>query len=202
MTQVKCRKLETKHECPVDNVIYTLIDPLSCICNTLGITPHMITTISSIFGILAIYFLCDHKFTPFIIMFSLYYLLDLLDGYHARKYNMCSKLGDYYDHIRDALILLPIFVIVFGRLYQRKMWNCLIILMVSLLLFQLHMSCQELHVENTPTDHDCHSETLAVIKSCQSKTWIGTTRHFGMGTFIVVLVILIYINERKYNHNK
>lgn len=201
-TKVKCRKIENRLECPVDNFLYTIVDPVAILCKRLNLTPDTITSISSLFGVLAIYFLCDHNFIYFAVMFSLYYLLDVVDGYYARKYSMCSKLGDYYDHIRDTLILVPIILIVFGRLYQRKMWVCAGVLIFSLLLFQLHMSCQELHVVNTHTGHDCHSETLALVKSCRSKSWINFTRYFGMGSFIVILIILVYINERTYKYRK
>ena len=47
------------------------------------------------------------------VIFILAAVTDILDGYYARTYNMTSKFGDYYDHIKDLFInilLLLVFV--------------------------------------------------------------------------------------------
>jgi len=200
MSQVKCRKLKTELECPVDNLLYYLVQPISTICKKLNITPNMITSISIVFGILAIYFLYKNKFLQFTIMFCLYYLLDIVDGYHARKYNMCSKLGDYYDHTRDAIILTSVSSIILYRFYKLKMWKSMGIFIASIISFQIHMSCQELHIDDIDINHQCHSETLAFLNFCKSKKWINFTRYFGMGTFIFIIIIFVYIQKQKNLH--
>ena len=36
------RKLQEKFECPIDNLIYKTIDPMSKVCRKTGITPLMV----------------------------------------------------------------------------------------------------------------------------------------------------------------
>ena len=78
----------------------------------LNFTPNMITAISAIIGMLAVYYLYERKIEYFTIFFLIYYTLDILDGYYARKYQMCTKMGDYFDHLRDVLVVLPIVLII------------------------------------------------------------------------------------------
>ena len=188
------RKLPDHMECPLDNIVYKAIDKLSELSYYLNMTPNIITTISFMFGLLSIYYLHKNNFKSYSVCFFIYYVLDLLDGYHARKYNQCTKFGDYYDHARDFIIFLSIIVLIYIRSFSNKKW-IIAVLFIFLYLFFLHMSCQELHTkDNTDTSHECHSHSLSSLSSCKSKNWIVFTRHFGMGTFSFIIVILSYLS--------
>lgn len=191
------RKLPDRMECPFDNLTYNIIDPLSKIANNLNTTPNIITSISVIFGILAIYYLYMNKFVYYAICFGIYYILDLLDGYYARKYDMCTKFGDYYDHIRDIFIFTTIITIICIRSFNKKIYIIIPIVLIFVLLCGLHMSCQELYTgENIDTSHPCHSHSLTTLSYCRSKKWISITRYFGMGTLFVIVVVLSYLSMK------
>lgn len=191
---IKSRKLSSDIECPVDDILYNhIIDPSYKLTNSLGLTPNDITTFSVLFGSVAVYFLYKKEFLLFSISFILYYICDVLDGYTARKNKQCSKLGDYYDHVTDFITFIPIILIIFWRLYNKKLYIHIVVFLIFLFMFNLHMSCQELHIQDTiPEDSECHSETLGLIKICKDKETIKLSRHFGMGTLIVFIVYISY----------
>ena len=47
-----------------------------------------------------------------LILFTLGAISDYMDGYLARKYNVCSKLGGVLDHIGDKLLVVNTFIML------------------------------------------------------------------------------------------
>ena len=48
------------------------------------------------------------------ILYLTRYIFDCIDGFYARKYNMTTVFGDWYDHISDILInLIYIYDIIY-----------------------------------------------------------------------------------------
>ena len=194
--KVQPRKLPNDLECYIENAVYKIVDPLSKVASCLNLTPNDLTTISLLFGIAAIYFLYKHRRHLFVVCFLLFYLFDCLDGYYARKYGMCSKFGDYYDHIKDAVVMLPIITIILFRLYKRKKYVHMAIIFFCFLMFGMVMSCQELYLkehDTIPKDHSCHSETLSIINLCKDYKWLKYIRFFGMGFFILLLNVKSFV---------
>ncbi|MBI4983203.1 CDP-alcohol phosphatidyltransferase family protein [Candidatus Woesearchaeota archaeon] len=70
----------------------------------IGISANLMTTISLVFGLLAVYFLFSNHFL-FALFVLLHLIADALDGVIARV-SIPSKFGEYYDHIGDGLITL------------------------------------------------------------------------------------------------
>ena len=94
-------KLLDEYECPFDIYMFKFINMHLDMYYKLGFTPNMVTTLSIIFGLLAAYEIIygNFIFAAFLVLVS--YYLDCVDGKLARKYNMVSQLGDYYDHFGD-----------------------------------------------------------------------------------------------------
>jgi phosphatidylglycerophosphate synthase len=191
------RKLDNKIECPIDNILYHIVPYISDFCGS-RTHPNTITLISTIIGLVAVYFLYHRKnIIVFTLLYILYYILDIVDGYHARKFNKCSIVGDYFDHIRDTIIIGLVLFITLKRLYKNKDYNIIILVVISFFMFQIHMSCQELHVKKLiSSNNKCHSQTLSFFSSmCKSKKSIFVTRYFGMGSFILTTIIVsVYSN--------
>lgn len=196
------RKLDNKLECPIDNIIYKCIPHLS---NIVGSThPNTITLVSTALGLLSVYYLTKGRLILFTLLFLSYYILDILDGYHARKHNKCSKFGDYFDHIRDIIIISLVVYFTITKLYKNSSYGIIVSIILFFILFQMHMSCQELHIEHSiDKNSSCHSETLSIFNwMCKSKQYIHFTRYFGMGTFIVILCIVAVYTSIKFNKGK
>lgn len=191
------RKLPNHLECPFDILLYTIIEPLSNFFRELNFTPNMLTTISSIFGILSFYFLYKKKEGLFVGSLILYYLFDCLDGYYARKYGMCSKFGDYYDHVKDLIVAVTVLGLVFYRLYKSRKYKAMIALGIGCAMVIVQMSCQEHFTGQNVIhqDHPCHGHTLQLFTMCPPEKWRSLLRFFGVGFFIVFLSILVWYTK-------
>ena len=159
-------------------------------------TPNMITTIGAIFRIISVYYLFRGHKVIFISTAILSYFFDCLDGFYARKYNMCTELGDMYDHISDTVYHFILMYYLFYRTNlpispnYTKIKNAIIILFVLMLS---HFGCQECHYNNIDCDHDCPSPTLGPFKKlCYNDNFIKFTRYFGSGTVLPLFYVLVY----------
>ena len=188
------RKIETKYENPIDGILVSLCEPISCILYKYNFTPNMITSIGLVVGILSIYFLIKKNYLVAFALFWLCYFFDCLDGYYARKYDMATKFGDYYDHFRDLFICTSVFVIIFLQLKDTKLRVFFITVMCVFGYYLcMHMGCQE-HLSSYSENNDC----LALFKNiCKNKYSLSHTRFLGCGTFIMVLSFFILF--LKYN---
>ena len=95
------RKIPKNLENPIDNAIIDICDPLSEFFHYLHFVPNDITTLSLIFGILSVLLLYRGQTIASVVFYFISYIFDCCDGYYARKYKMCTKLGDIYDHFKD-----------------------------------------------------------------------------------------------------
>ena len=101
------RKINRDHENQIDNLIYDkFVIPLTPSMRNMGLTPNMVSILSIILALLGLYFLSKNNIIIFTVLYSIAYILDCVDGYMARKYNMGSKLGEFLDHGGDALKFL------------------------------------------------------------------------------------------------
>lgn len=95
---------DLKHEPTIDNYLFfpmadLLIDPL----RNIGLTPNMVTLISTFFTLFTIYYLEKNNLILAACSYLFGYVLDCVDGKMARKYNMGSDLGMVLDTSSDVL---------------------------------------------------------------------------------------------------
>ena len=183
------RKLKEHHENPIDNIIYIIVEILDPIFYRLNFTPNIITTLSLITGLLSGYYFYKDNILC-IPLYILSYILDCSDGYFARKYNMTSQFGDFFDHISDAIKSIVIFYIIYIKAKPEFKNKIFLLILLFTILSLYHISLQEL-VYNKPED----SKSLNLINKYinLNKDNIVWSRYFGGGTIILVIVILIYL---------
>ena len=92
------------HEPWADNNIFLkldelLVDPLY----NIGLTPNMVTILSTLFTLASVYFLSKNEVEYAIAVYLFGYLLDSVDGKMARRYNMGSKFGMALDTVSDFI---------------------------------------------------------------------------------------------------
>uniref|UniRef100_A0A6C0F3T8 CDP-alcohol phosphatidyltransferase n=1 Tax=viral metagenome TaxID=1070528 RepID=A0A6C0F3T8_9ZZZZ len=189
------RKIHENLENPFDNAIYIIVEYLAPYAHKFGFTPNMITTISNIFAIIAIYYLIKHYFVVSGILYLISYMFDCLDGYVARKYNMVTIFGDYYDHISDAVK----FIAYLGTLYLINSKLLLLFLPILIyigLLTYMQIASQELYYGK-----QSHSPSLSILNKFVGKINKETAeenlkyyRYFGCGTFnfLVAIISIVY----------
>jgi phosphatidylglycerophosphate synthase len=103
------RKIRDEYENPFAVLILKLVDPLVPRAHDAGLTPNMITTLSLIFGLLAIFAVRERRPVAAALMYLISYYFDCLDGPVARRYNQVTDFGDKYDHVKDVLVVVWLF---------------------------------------------------------------------------------------------
>lgn len=190
------RKLETHHENPIDDAILHIGDKVIPWLKKSGHTPNTLTAYSFIFGLLSVWYLKKGEIRMFAVYYAISYIWDCLDGHMARKYNMTSKFGDYFDHITDYTVHGLVAYFVF-KMYSNVItkWHILIFCIMTFLMSK-HMGCQQ---ENNKVPIE-ETETLDILKRmCPQKTDISWTRYFGAGTFNLFIILFVFYIDRVSN---
>ena len=118
-------------------IFYPLSNIFVPIFYNLGFTPNLVTTLTLILRITALYNLYYKKnYTLIIILYTISIITDNIDGQLARNYNMTSKFGSYYDLIVDILSVFS-FVIIYYVIYYKENIKSLVIYLTILSIFQL-----------------------------------------------------------------
>jgi len=113
----------------------SLVDPLYF----LGFSPNMITTMSTIGTLVAIYFLHKDMKVEAAISYIIGYILDCIDGRMARKYSMTSNEGMAYDGVSDVISnIILIFYLLFN--YKMDKLNIMFICIILFLSYMLSLS--------------------------------------------------------------
>jgi len=194
------RKIPPDLENPIDNLIIASAHPTTTMLKKLNMTPNGITTLSLIFGMLAVVFLAVGRVWLAVISYAISYFFDNVDGYYARRYKMCSQGGDMYDHIKDWIVF-GLFITVFYIRNRHKLTTGKWLVIAGILVFfaittWVQMSAQEAwhgKSENSPT-----LDFLNFIKDKkQAESVLKVTRYFGCGSYILVLLLIVLIVESK-----
>ena len=182
------RKIDAEFENPVDNILINLCEYISPLLKKYNFTPNMLTTIGLFFGLLSLRLLYKNYYVLAVIFFWISYFFDCLDGHFARKYNMCTEFGDYYDHIRDLVVTSGVMILIFSKLKSScDKLSYLVVLVFFMVLLGSHIGCQQLK-SNFKSNDQC----LDIFKNmCKHESLIGYTRFFGCATFILVLSTFI-----------
>lgn len=192
-------KLPDALECPVDLVLLNFIDTHLDFYHHLGFTPNMITTLSIICGLGSAFSIYRHNYGLGALLFVVAYYFDCVDGKLARKYNMHTAFGDYYDHLGDMVkFIAVIYVLYFRKGVKLKSHQRLFIPIIYVLCFLtfLQIGYQEtIYARN-------ESQSLSVFKYLASldatpRDTIQLTRYFGNGTFILAFVLIIILWNQK-----
>lgn len=192
-------KIESHQENPFDRVLIGLSDVVAPTLRNAGFTPNMLTTICVVASYFAVRSLQSGDKPRFVLWALIGYFFDCLDGHFARKYNMCTLFGDFYDHITDWIYYAALMYVAFitrglKPQFVAHRWIIIIGLIVLACLMMWHFGCQEtLHAKRTTKPV---SPTLNLFKRLCGKNpeeSVKTSRWFGCGTFNVVLAAIIVI---------
>lgn len=183
------RKIPEMFDNPLDNILISGCDISGPFLKKLKMTPNMITTIGLVFGLLSIICLMKDKYILAVIFYWISYWFDCMDGHFARKYDMETQFGDYYDHMRDLFIFCGVTTVLFIKLKTFLLRTIYIsTISLSLLLMLIHMGCQEKH-SSFPENNVC----LGKLKSwCpEHLDAIHLSKIFGCGTLHIIQSIFI-----------
>jgi hypothetical protein len=112
-----------------------MIDPLHC----MGLTPNMVTIVSTMFTFLAIYFLHIEERYYAIAFYVLGYILDCVDGKMARRYKITSDVGMALDSTSDVMSNFALIgYLLMTREYTET--NIVIFIVLGMMSFLLSLS--------------------------------------------------------------
>ena len=182
-------KLTMDQENYFDSLILKyIVEPLAPIVYKLGIKPNLLTLIGLISSLTAIYNLSKYRIYLFSLYFIISQIFDVFDGYLARRYNMSSKFGDYFDHISDTIKTISLFYILFIK-YDLGHSKILIIMFIILLILLLVF----VGYQEKISQYDNHNETLkmnCIFCYGDPEIYIKKFKYFGSGTFIIMCILV------------
>jgi hypothetical protein len=174
------RKIPEHYENPIDNVLLHVCEYIMPSLKASRHTPNILTSYSLVAGLLSIYFLYYDSIRGFVISYWISYFFDCADGHMARKYNMCTRFGDLYDHFKDWSVGVVLSTIVYYKYYTYMSYVWYVLTFTMSMLMFLHVGSQQVHYANS-SDND---ETIDIFKKlCWDPNIISYTRIFGVGTF-------------------
>lgn len=191
------RKIPRKYDNPIDNVLINMADTICPLFKSCGFNPNGITTVSLLFGLLALWSLWKRYIWSFAILYVISYFFDCVDGHFARKYDQVTEVGDMYDHIKDITIGVALMAVLYVRNRGRCSWKVwfpvLLVFIIFTMLGYTHLGCQEkIYAKN-------ESGTLNLGKKlCSSDPTkkIKWSKYFGMGTWTIVLITSVIVLEK------
>lgn len=192
-------KIHDSLEDPFSQLCYDISDNISDTLYKNGFTPNQITTLRLFILIIAFsHFFKNKLYRLTSILFLVSYFGDCLDGHIARKYNMETKFGDYYDHSVDIFgVILTIYYIT-SNIDEDKQWIIIIIITILFMSF-IQMGCQERYIRLSKLNKDsCTMQPLSylcpesVIRDDELESTMEFTRLFGFGTYKLFIAILIW----------
>ena len=190
------RKLPHHIENPIDSLLVDIADIIDPYFKEVGMTPNVITTFGLISALISIHQFCSKHYKSSAIFFFLSYFLDCMDGNFARKYDMITDFGDYYDHVVDIFKSIIIYSLLFYNLYNN---NRTLIIMLLILLFVtslINFGCQEKYVEKYNEKILSHTlkplKLLCYVPSDNLENILNITKYGSSGTLALVTTIIIY----------
>lgn len=192
-------KIPYELENPLDIYYIKLGEKLYPLYRMLKFSPNHITFISSIFGVISVKSYMNKQYIQSAITLLLMYMFDCQDGNYARKYDMVSEFGDYFDHVKDVLVYLIIIYMLYNtyKSHNQHIQLITIITIISIITVT-HLGCQELYY-GEHKGSDCLSVTKTFCASKTKEEAVNTmrvTRYGGTGT--LVLALCAYIVNAKY----
>ncbi len=197
------RKLSSKYENPIDNILLYITEKLNPVYKYLNFTPNTLTTFSLVFALGGLYIYTKNYIILGPILYFIGYYFDCADGNYARKYNIQSKFGDYYDHIGDLIKVIVFFYIYFSSNIKinTKIYIVIFIILLNILT-GLYMVYQE-YIYNKPHEStilnlipNIIAFDILKINKKNIKKNMKYIRYFGPGTVnLIYTLILIFLKD-------
>ena len=161
----------------------------------LRFTPNGITALSFVTGLLSIYHFYECRPILASVLLFVSFMFDYLDGIYARKYNMVTKFGSYFDHFKDLFVfVLYLVVMSISKLKVNTKLVLIIISFISLVVYTIHVACQEKY---SKYGYDYSLGFLG--KHCPSGNnkdeivnTLKYTRHWGCANVLLTQCVIIF----------
>jgi len=194
---MSARKVPENLENPIDNILIEIAGVFNPLFYKVGFSPNGITSLSLIFGILSCYFYYIKSYLLSSVTIFISYYFDIMDGNFARQYNMQTKFGDYYDHIKDVMVMSTISILILLNTDLSIKVKLIGMFIGGLLLYTsvTHLGCIEQYVIKSKDKSNVESSpTLSIFKkNCNNLNKIKSIRYLATGTFNVFISLFILV---------
>jgi hypothetical protein len=196
------RKIPSRFENPIDNVLISHIHSIQPHFFKLGFTPNILTTLSLVCHLFSMFFFVNNqKYYTFYsaIFFILSYYFDCFDGHFARSYHMVTTFGDYYDHVGDVFKNL-LFIWLIYKYFNPYFYSSLLVLFIFSVLLSIHISCQEHYYGKYSSDTLHYLKYICPLNyfNIDIHNCLNITKYIGCGTYLLIqLFIIIYLKTKK-----
>jgi phosphatidylglycerophosphate synthase len=186
------RKIPRELENPFDNILIDFSERLNPFLRRYGVTPNMLTSLALCTGVCAACVIWKGMFVLGATLSLVSYMFDTLDGNMARMFDMVTAFGDLFDHGSDVIKYILLYVAIYVNKFIPT-WYTWVFFTVTAFCWSLtaiHIGCQEVAYGQTTVD------SLSGFKMlCPKKTMIHYTKYVGIGTWIIVLLMMLCIAE-------
>lgn len=138
------------------------VHPVIDVLHNYGFIPNHLTSLSFIFQIWGLHYLSQGYIYLFSINYFIGYYFDCIDGPMARKYDMVTNFGDWYDHTTDVTCYMLANYLFIKKYNFLDHPFLLIIDFVMLIGLTCYAGCQERIYNKGLTNTDKISTTLFI----------------------------------------
>jgi hypothetical protein len=197
------RKISDELENPFSVLVLKMVDPMVSRMHEAGFSPNMVTTLSLVFGLLAILAVRARHPGVAAAMYLFSYYFDCLDGPIARRYDQVTHFGDLYDHGKDIIIVVWLLIEI-QRQYPIT-WSVWLLFLLVILGAMVHMGfvesfnsicCGVANENNFLRICTRISEKFYSASDCETlRKRMRITRWFSDGSFVfLIIAYLIYVS--------
>lgn len=212
---------DSKFEPLLDNYLFLplanlLVDPF----RNIGLTPNMVTLMSTVLTLLTVYYLSINEKEYACLSYFLGYLMDCVDGKMARKYNMGSKLGMALDLVSDNFTNAAVIAYITTTHGYLHWYTPLIVFMSYMIGLSYGLNeaissfeatgnddfyerrLNELDTESgliydlylliTHGSYSIYKYYFPVYNKEKIEWWLQILKHFGPGNFNIFIIFIIY----------
>ena len=181
------RKIIREYTNDIDNVLIDFANYISPFFRRYSFfTPNVFTTISLVVSLVGLYCIYKQNYKIGAILIFIGYFFDCMDGNYARKYDMVTSFGDWYDHIADlSKFILLIIIILKSKLNKKTKHIFIIFFAINALLACIHFGCQEQFYEK-------EGVLIYLTKLCPRKEDIKWIRYFGSGNSMTMVSLFVF----------
>lgn len=177
----KYRKLPNNLEEPLSNYLYKIVHSISNVI-TDKIKPNEITLFNILLRIIIINKIKNDSYDNIFMLFMTSCVLDYLDGYTARRYNMITKLGDYLDHFGDNIFIAIILYMMYKKIKPKMKMLFVAAITFLLTCIAINIGCQQKYYSKESSD------TIDGFKKiCFNVNILHITKYFGVALFYLFI---------------
>lgn len=180
-------KIDEQYQNILDKYMMKLVEWTEPIYHKLNFTPNQLTTLSLVFGLLCIFFILARLPVLASVCIFLSYYFDVLDGYYARKHNMETNIGYYYDRVSDFIVIFGIFSAIRKVHADRAGMINLVSTLLNVMIF-INVGCQEKKLGKQD------NSIMGMFRDfCFNEDVIHYSKYFTKSTYILFIIFILNI---------